>query len=212
MRFEIGDGGSMTSASCPDRISLLHLGVLACVVSVLAMGCSFSRPTTTPRSAWNQILSTVAIDRALKQLEWPAVQDSTVYVQVGPPGDSLDSDYLRRAVEVALADRGAKIAGELEEADHVLTCLVGAIGLNIGGRYVGIEGTQGGFIPFTIPELMLFKRTKREGFARVEIALIDRMNGGVVHRSGPVEGTTERRSITILFVFGFTRSDTNRLE
>ena len=80
------------------------------------------------------------------------MQGRTVYVQVGPPGDSLDSDYLRRAVEVTLADRRARIAGELEEADHVLTCMVGAIGLDAGGRYMGIEGTVGGFIPFTIPE------------------------------------------------------------
>ncbi len=124
----------------------------------------------------------------------------------------MDSDYLRRAVEVALADRGAAIAGELEEADHVLTCLVGAIGLDIGGRYVGIQGTQGGLLPFTIPELMLYRRTKREGFAKVEIALIDRTNGGIVHRSGPVQGTTVRRSLTIFFVFGFSRSDVTRLE
>jgi hypothetical protein len=182
------------------------------LVPLLAMGCSFSQLITTPRSGWNQILATEAIDRALKQLEWPAVQGRTVYVQVGPPGDSLDSDYLRRAVEVTLADRGAAIAGELEEADHVLTCLVGAIGLDIGGRYVGLQGTTGGLFPFTIPELMLYRRTKREGFAKVEIALIDRTNGGVVHRSGPVQGTTERRSLTILFVFGFNRSDVTRLE
>ncbi len=75
----------MISAPCPVRTSLLLLGVLSCVVSVLAMGCSFSQPITTPRSAWNQILATGAIDRALKQLEWPAVQGRTVYVQVGPP-------------------------------------------------------------------------------------------------------------------------------
>ena len=59
---------------------------------------------------------------------------------------------------------------------------------------------------------MLYRRTKSEGFAKVEIALIDRTDGGVVHRSGPVQGTTERRTTTILFVFRFIRSDTTRLE
>jgi hypothetical protein len=202
----------MTPASYPLRKSLLQLGAVSCVLSLFAMGCSFTRNVTTPRSGWNQILTTVAADRALEQLEWPAVEGKTVYVQVGPPGDALDVEYLRRAVEVTLAEKGARIASELEQADHVLTCLVGAFSLDIGGRFFGLEGTSGGFVPLTIPELMLYRRVTRRGYTKVEIAMVDKVNGGVVHRSGPVEGMTRRRSSTFFFVFRFSESDTSRLE
>jgi len=202
----------LTAAFQPLRKSLLNLGALSCLVLLATMGCSFSRTITTPRSGWNQILATEAVDRALKQLDWPAVEGKTVYVQIGPPGDALDPVYLRRAVEVTLAEKGARIAGELEQADHVLSCLVGALGLDIGGRYLGLEGTNSGLIPFTIPELMLYRRTRSEGFAKVEIALVDKTNGGIVHCSGPVQGTTLRKTLTLFFVFTFSQSDTSRLE
>jgi hypothetical protein len=188
------------------------IGVFLCVALLVTVGCAYSGDISIPRSGWNQILATEAIDRALKQLEWPDVADKTIYVQVGPPGDALDDGYLRHAVEVILADDGARIVGKLEEADHVLTCLVGAMGLDTGGRYVGFEGTSGGFIPITIPELLFYRKARREGFAKVEIALFNRPDGGVVHRSGPVQGTTKRVTTTILFVFSWSRSDTSRLE
>jgi len=60
-----------------------------------------------------------------------------------------------------------------EAAEYVLSCLVGAIGLDISGRFMGIQGGSGGLIPFTIPALALYKNTLRQGFAEAEIYLVD---------------------------------------
>jgi hypothetical protein len=60
-----------------------------------------------------------AIDRAPKQVELPEVNDRSVFVEVGPPGDVLDDLYFRRSIEVALADRGARIARDIEERADV---------------------------------------------------------------------------------------------
>ncbi len=71
---------------------LLNLTLIACVASI---GCAFSQRVEVPRSGWEQILSTEAIDRALAQLEWPDLSGESVFVQLGAPAlgkpPSLDS-------------------------------------------------------------------------------------------------------------------------
>jgi hypothetical protein len=140
------------------------------------------------------------------------VEGKSVFVEVGPPGDVLDDLYLRRRIEVTLADRGAQIMRNAESAKYVLSCLVGAVGLDISGRFLGLQGSHGGFIPFTIPELALYKNTLREGFAKTEIYLMDLETKKVVYHSGPVEGLAYRRSKTYFFFFETRESDTTRLE
>ena len=125
---------------------LLVLSATLCALLHVASGCAFSSRVQTPRSSWEQILATTAIDRALKQVEWPEVDGKSVFVEVGPPGDVLDDLYLQRSIEVSLADRGAQIARNAEGAEYVLTCLVGAIGLDISGRFLGLQGSSGGIL------------------------------------------------------------------
>ena len=84
----------------------------------------------------------------------------------------------------------AQLARNAESAGYVLTCLVGAIGIDINGRLFGIQGSPGGLIPFTIPELALYKNTLRKGFAKTEIFLVDLETDEIIHHSGPVEGAT----------------------
>jgi hypothetical protein len=195
---------------------LLNLTLIACVASI---GCAFSRRVEVPRTGWEQILSTEAIDRALAQLEWPDLSGQSVFVQLGAPAsgkppvpEGMDTEYLRRGVEVALVQRGAVIIDDDDEADFVMNVLIGAMGLDTSGRFLGIQGSSGGLIPFTIPELAIYKRTKLEGFAKAEIALLDYKNGRVVHRSGPVQGTTYRQSTIYFFIFSRSHSVTSRLD
>ena len=191
-----------------------YLAVVATLLGLLqiASGCAFSSRVETPRSSWEQILATTAIDRALEQLEWPEVDDKAISVEIGTPGDVLDALYLQRRIEVALADRGARIVRSTEAAEYVLSCLVGAVGLDISGRFMGIKGSSGGLIPFTVPELALYKNTLRQGFAKTEIYLVDLESLKIIHHAGPVEGTAYRRSKTYFFVFESRESDTTRLE
>jgi hypothetical protein len=201
-----------SDCSRPAASRLLVLSATLCALLHVASGCAFSARVQTPRSSWEQILATTAIDRALKQVEWPEVDGKSVFVEVGPPGDVLDDRYLQRSIEVSLADRGAQITRNAEGAEYLLICLVGAIGLDIGGRFMGLEGTRGGLIPIKLPELALYKDTLRRGFAKTEIYLVDLETNKVVHHSGPVEGAAYRRSKTFFFVFETRESDTTRLE
>jgi len=186
--------------------------IAAALVCVSATGCGFSRMTPVPRSASQQILATEAIDRALEQFEFPDLKGKKVMVHVGPPGDAIDEEFLRTAVSVELFEEEAKVVTASEDADLVLGVLIGAMGLDIGGRFFGIEGTGGGFIPFTIPELALYRKTRTEGFAQAEFALVDHHTGELVHRSEQVIGTTWSERTVVFFVFSWRKTDTARPE
>jgi len=196
----------------PAASRLLVISAALCALLHIASGCAFSNRVQTPRSSWEQILATTAIDRALKQLEWPEVQGKSIFVEVGPPGDVLDDLYLQRSIEVGLVNRGANIVRSAEDARYVLACRVGAIGLDISGRFLGVQGAGGGLIPIRIPELALYKNTLRRGFTKAEIYLVDLEANTVVHHSGPVEGAAYRRSKTYFFFIETRESDTTRLE
>lgn len=82
------------------------------------------------------------------------------------------------------------------------------MGLNIRGRFLGIEGTAGGgIVPFTIPELALYRRTRTSGFAQAEFALADPNSGAIIERSDPVEGNTRGESTTVLMIFSWDETD-----
>ena len=185
---------------------------LACA-GLLAQGCAFSQTIGSPRSSTDQLLTTVAIDRALAKLAWPDVAGKAVVIQLGAPDESFDRDYLLRSIEIGVAQRGGVLVDVEDEADYQLNVLVGAVGVDVNGRFFGLKGTQGGgLIPFTIPELALYRTQRLAGFAKLELALLDHRSGGVVHRSGPEMAATSARSRTLLFVFHRRWTDVTRFE
>lgn len=183
---------------------------LPALLLALAAGCSGTPRLELPRSATQQVLATEAIDRALAQFEFPDVAGRRVAVYVGAPGDAVDGDYLRVAVQIALLEQNAIVVPLDRDPDLVLAVLVGAMGLDQKGRFFGIEGTAGGFIPFTIPEIALYKKVRMEGFAKAEYALVDPHTGAIVHRSTPAQGDTWSEQTTLLLIFSWGRTDTSR--
>jgi hypothetical protein len=189
-----------------------HITIILTLACFLGAGCTFSRSTHLPRSASQQVLATQAILRALDKLEFPEIRGKKVLVHVGAPGDAVDIEFLRTAVQIEIFEEEAKVVVAPEKADLVLGVLVGSMGLNIRGRFLGIMGTDGGgVIPFTIPELALFKRTRTSGFARAEFALVDPESGEVIERSEPVEGHSDGESTTVLMIFAWEKTDVEPL-
>ncbi len=194
------------------RLLARPIVALGCA-GLLAQGCAFSQRIGPPRSSTEQLLTTAAIDRALAKLAWPDLAGKALVVQLGAPEESFDRDYLLRSIEIGVAQRGGVLVDVENEADYQLNVLVGAVGVDANGRFFGLKGTQGGgLIPFTIPELALYRTQRSNGFAKLELTLLDHRSGGVVHRSGPEMAATYARSRTLLFVFRSRWTDVTRFE
>jgi len=179
-------------------------------------GCAISAgKVTVPLTATQQILLTEAIERSLDGLVWPDVKGKSVVVHSASPGEATvvpgraNDDYLRSSVERRLLLNGARIVEDDAAADYVLLALAGATGLNRSARLLGILGAGGGFIPVLLPEIVLYKSLREDGFAKTEILLSNAKAGGVVHQSGPAAGKTYARSRVLLFFFRKRETDTS---
>jgi hypothetical protein len=65
----------MITGSDFNRLTALRPLILfatLCALLQIASGCAFRNRVQTPRSSWEQILATTAIDRALTQVECPS--------------------------------------------------------------------------------------------------------------------------------------------
>ena len=114
----------------------------ALMTTPIALACAITERITVPRTASEQIISTEAIDRALAQIRWPEVAGQKLIVQVGGPQESLDRDYLFRSVEVLIAERGGIVVDDEDDAHYELNVLVGAVGIDVDGRFVGVRGVK----------------------------------------------------------------------
>jgi hypothetical protein len=187
--------------------ALARLGRLLALCLLVAPACTTRLETNTARTATQQLLGTVAIDRALAALEWPALAGRSVSVAVFSTADPLDQSYLRGAAEALLSERGARIVGDAAQADFVLSLLAGALGTDHTETFLGTPGFE--TLVVTVPEIVLFRSSRQEGFARIAYVWRDAKTGAFLHRSPPAQASTYARSLRVLFV-GSYRTDVGR--
>lgn len=214
-------GRLMTRRRVRLAAGLLGMGVLC------TTGCSTTRRVTnSPATALQQLLGTESVDRALAAAEWPDLSGRRLYVRTGSPSDRGEQaspqgelgewqggneGYLRAAVEAKLAERGAIIVPRQSDAEFMAIALAGAIGTDAKDVFLGIPPVTSVVLPFSTPEIALYKAQDQEGFAKTEIVIVDLKRGGVAHHAGPTRGRTYAHNRQILF-FGWYTTDTSRRE
>ena len=174
-----------------------------------AIGCSTERRiTNTPATGLQQLLTTEAVDRAVKKLVLPDLQGHTVYLQTGSPAEWGDQFYLNQAVAAQFSERGAKVTFDPTQADSIVSVLAGSIGTDQKDILFGMPEAASTFLPIALPELAIYKAQDQQGFAKVELVATDAKTGGTLYRSGPTYGTTYVHNRTVLFI-GWYTTDTS---
>lgn len=198
------------------QLAALYLAVVSIVLPIGLGGCTAKRViTTTEHTPVEQLLLTEAIDRTIDKLSWPDLRGKVVFIDVGTSEAPLAEPqektvYVRQALAAQLAQRGAILVPQVGEADYVALALLGALGTEQQDQFLGLPPIQSVLIPFSLPELALYKATRLTGFAKLELVITDRRRGGVEHRSGPARAETYWRIRQIPFSTSIT-TDTSRL-
>ncbi len=191
--------------------SRLSIALVALAIALLVAACATERRiTNTPTTALQQLLTSEASDRALALIEWPYFPGKSFYVEVGSPADWGDQFYLQQRVNAYLADHGGLITHDAGAADYRVSVLAGAVGTDEIDVLFGMPPITSMIIPFSLPELALYKAQDQEGFAKVQVVVSDARRGGIVQRSGPTFGRTYVHNRSVLF-FGWYTTDTSRL-
>ena len=180
-------------------------------------GCATIRVTDPARTATEQFLMSQAVSRALQQLNVDALRDRKVWIETSyfsgaekvyvngeerqrlftSPEQAFATGELRERLLIA----GARLVPSRKEADVVLEVRSGGIGVDrldnlIGIPALALAGGAGaeaiGNIPFSTPELAIYKNTRQRGFASISYVAYRADTGEYLTSSGPYIGRTIR--------------------
>ena len=179
--------------------------LLACFAAMLLAGCGTTRWTDTSRTATEQMLISDAVDRAVSDIDFTALQGRDVYLDSRFIFGSVDDRYIISTLRQHMFASGCIIKDKPEDAAFIVEVRTGAVGTNRNDILFGTPSTQlpslGGAAPVggaVIPEIALFKRTSQQGVCKVAVFAYDRISGSPVWQSGSRHVDSKSRDVWVL--------------
>ena len=195
-------------------------------VCVLVAGCAIEQEISrTPRTAVEQLLLTQAVTRALTNLTVTLPPQAPVYLEVSgfyidrarltmrdqSAGDvqspTLDFLFVQDTLAAALGRRGYRIRRRDEQPAYLARVSVESLGTMQGLTFIGMPPVQSVLIPFSLPELTLYKHVDQSGYARLHIDVFDHATGEYQGSSATLIGRTAYDQYTVLFFFTWVDTD-----
>ena len=184
---------------------LMPRWTLACFAAVVLTGCGTTRWTDTSRTATEQMLISDAVDRAISQIDFTALEGRDVYLDARFIFGSVDDRYIISTLRQHMLASGCVIKDKPEDATYIVEVRTGAVGTNRNDLLFGTPATQlpsvGGAAPVSgaaIPEIALFKRTSQQGVCKVAVFAYDRLSGSPVWQSGTRRVDSKSRDVWVL--------------
>ena len=182
-----------------------YLGI-ACMVLINfgLSGCSATQnTTTTARSTWEQLLLSQSLQRTLGSATIPLKPGETVNVEaIGLTGDK---DFARELVVGWLRQKGLQV--QTEAPQYLIRVILHSFGTEQSQTFFGIPAIQSTIIPFSLPELSIYKDVKQRGYTRLNLEVSDKKSGALIASSPVYEGDIYFNQLTYLFIFGHSSTD-----
>lgn len=177
---------------------------------LLLSGCAATREAGKPlRTAIQQLLLSQALQRTLQTISLPIPGDAAIIVEaVGLTRDyAADQEYARQVIALHLAKRGFRLAQKEEEAMYRINVVLQTFGSEQGVAFLGMPPVQSVLIPFSLPELALYKDSHEMGYVRWAFTISERVSGRVIY-SGPWHAaSTYYNHYTVFLLVRFVRTD-----
>jgi hypothetical protein len=191
-------------------------------------------PSKTPRTAIEQFLLSQAVSRSLADLSLPVAPGATVAVEVAgfgtdrylvgteigatktpttasrPTlvyGSSPDLGFVRDLIAGRLGELGLLIREPGQEATYRVRVLVHGFGTEQGETFFGMPPVQSVLLPFSLPELTLYKAQDQEAHIRYSVDVFDARSGRLVASTPWYRGSSYYRLYTVLLFIVFSRTD-----
>jgi hypothetical protein len=192
---------------------VLRLYALLLTIGLLACGCGTTKWSDSPRTATEQLLISDAIDRAVSEIDFAALEDRSVYLDTRYIVTTLDQNYLISTLRQHMLASGCIIKDKPEEADYVVEVRTGSLGTNRSDVLLGVPATNlptAGLLPMgsaSIPEIALSKRTNQQGVCKIAVFAYDRMSGRPVWQSGNRKVASRAKDTWLLGTGPFQRGN-----
>jgi hypothetical protein len=184
------------------------------IFTTLLMGCALEQEMSrTPRTAVEQVLLTQAVEQALVNLTVQLPEG--VYVDVDARGLDLgtierparDMLYIQDVVAAELGRRGYRVSTSDTKSPYLVRVMGESFGTMQGSVFVGMPPVQSVLIPFSLPELALFKQESQSGYARLHLDLYDNRTGEFLGSTAKMVGRAFYNQYTLLLFATWNRTD-----
>ncbi len=187
----------------------MRAGLVGILVTLTAAGCGTTRMTDTQRAASEMLLVSQAVDHAIAQLDFTALQNKTVFLDTQYLDGTVDKGYLISSLRQQLLASGALIQEDRTKATYVVEPRSGALGTD---KHSLLFGTPAVTLPSitavpitSIPEIALAKKTDQKGVAKIAVFAYNRQTGRALWQSGLVEANSTLKDTWIFGAGPFSR-------
>ncbi len=184
----------------------LIAGVLMLAAACLAIGCALpGRAPRALRSPLEQLLISQAIERSAAKATLGLPEGTSVVLDSS--GLSEDHRFVADVVEGWLGRQGLAIREEGDEARYRLRMIVQAVGNDQDIDFFGMLASRSMWLPIALPQIVLYKKNREEGFARLYFDIFEAADGRYVRSTSPVDGNVYQTCYTLFVVIKWRRTD-----
>jgi hypothetical protein len=183
--------------------------VLPFAAMLVLAACSTPRESEPGRTATEQLLFSVAAERAVDQLALDIPADTKVFVDPAYV-EGTDSKYLLSTIRNRVLKHGAALVDNKSQAETVVEPRIGAISVDRGKTLIGtprfdIPVPLAGDIGF--PQLAFYKSDTQQGVIKVAATSYDTRTGKLIQDLEPVYGFSHKTERVVLFLFSWSAND-----
>ncbi|SEO55632.1 hypothetical protein SAMN05216316_0481 [Nitrosovibrio sp. Nv6] len=196
-------------------LKTLSFGVVSLALLAGVAGCSTMHKTTqSQRAPIEQLLISEAVLRSL-----PARSDGFLPIPYGSSvildtsgistaaGTSSDQVLLQKTLVGWLGRQGYAVQKNEENATHRISVIVGALGTELGGNFFGMPPVRSQIIPFSLPELALYKAQYQTGYVTFYMDIFELPSGAFIQSTPAFLAETYYNDYTVLLIFSFKSTD-----
>ena len=186
----------------------MHKSIILFAALPLLAGCVTSRWTDTPRSASEELLLSMATDRAAEAIAARMPAGGKAYLD-GSNFDSPDSKYAIGTIRDALLRHGETLVAK-NDADMVIEVRSGVLATDDNETLIGTP-SFGAPVPlagsFSFPKIALYDKISQRGVAKFAATAIDPKTGALVASSTPQYAYSHQTAFTVLLFFSWSNQD-----
>lgn len=196
------------------------------ILTALITGCALEQEMSrTPRTAVEQVLLTQAVEQALENLSVRLPEG--VNVDVDATGlesgrsrlrmtnadlgaidrPSRDIVYIRDVVAAELGRRGYRVSAQDTDSPYLVRVMAESFGTMQDTIFVGMPPVQSVLIPFSLPELTLYKNQSQSGYARLHLDIYDNRTGEFLGSTPKLVGRSFYNQYTLLIFVTWNQTD-----
>ena len=185
-----------------------NLALIAASI-LFAAGCSTMHSATqSQKAAVEQLLISEAVLRSLPQEASDVIAiPQGARVAIDTSGVSADQILLQKIVAGWLGQQGYAIQKNEDKADYRVSVIVGSLGTELGNSFFGMPPVTSQLIPFSLPELALYKAQYQTGYAKFHMDSFEVPAGTLVQSTPPFVAQTHFNNHTVLLFFTINSTD-----